>query len=267
VTKKKMTRRGQSRVPTPPKQPPSQRAQPEQEARSLVDHPQEAPYVEQDKESAPDLTDEEKKYYDGTRTDLAKWTLDAIGKYDQYIITLSSGALALSVLFLEKVVRKPEPSTLIWIFMSWSFFAFTLLLSLFSFLLSHWAWGRQRSLLEIRWHQRMSLELPKHLLRISQLKVGSQNRYDSCLYGVNFASFILFFLGVTSFVAFGYKNSKTLLEGDSMNGNEVTRPLPEGDKEQRGAPVIPLAPPPRPPAPQPAQQPRETSQPKQATDK
>ena len=173
---------------------------------ALLKHSKETPRADQDAEPAPELTDDEKQYYKDARIELAKGELDAIGKFDQYIITLSSGALALSVLFLEKVVPTPAPATFIWILLSWLCFASSLLFTLFSFLLSHWAWIRNRSNLEFRWHKRVDLPVPTELVKLEKNDKWKSNPFNRVLHTINVISFTGFFLGVVLFVMFAFTN-------------------------------------------------------------
>jgi hypothetical protein len=56
--------------------------------------------------------------------------------FDKAIMTLSGGALGLSITFLHDIVPKPLPQTIIWLWVGWIAFAASLALILVSYLFS-----------------------------------------------------------------------------------------------------------------------------------
>src|SRR5438128_11499373 len=57
--------------------------------------------------------------YEREREHLCKSSMDVSARYDQWIVTLPSGALVLSLGFLEKFAPHPESETAIWLVFAW----------------------------------------------------------------------------------------------------------------------------------------------------
>ena len=56
--------------------------------------------------------------------------------FDKAIMTLSSGALGISITFLHDIVSNPKPYTNIWLLLSWSFLAGSLTTILLAYIFS-----------------------------------------------------------------------------------------------------------------------------------
>jgi cbb3-type cytochrome oxidase subunit 3 len=185
-------------------------------------------------------------YIDERKT-LDNTELDASKSYDQYLITLSSGALGLSLLFIEKVAKSPLPSTYPLLIAAWSFFALVLFLMLLSLLVSQWAWRRRRENLDFD-HNRAENRRPvSPLPRWRKRRKKFQNPYDRATTTLNTLSLLLFFVGVVCFASFSAANLPQ--KGDDAMGDNTTKQQGNRDNS-RGMPSRPSpAPPPRPPAP------------------
>src|SRR5438094_8679598 len=72
--------------------------------------------------------------YLSERTRLSTGKREQAKSYDQTILTYSAGAIALSITFLEKVVRNPDVKS--WLYTSWILFALAMMSTLYSFLAS-----------------------------------------------------------------------------------------------------------------------------------
>lgn len=67
---------------------------------------------------------------------------EALLSYDKTIVTVSSGALALSITFLHDLASNPLPSTAVWLWVGWGGLLGSLLVIIFSMLTGHVALER-----------------------------------------------------------------------------------------------------------------------------
>ncbi len=86
--------------------------------------------------------------YSKQRADLAKTNVELGGRYDQWILTLSAGALGLSVAFLEKIAPHPEANTLFLLGLAWFFLIVGLFAGFLSLLTAHNSARRQIEILD-----------------------------------------------------------------------------------------------------------------------
>jgi len=63
--------------------------------------------------------------------------------FDKYMLTLSAGALGLSITFIKQLAPNPLPKTLPYLYFSWGLFTLALLIVLMSLLFSQHAFHRQ----------------------------------------------------------------------------------------------------------------------------
>jgi hypothetical protein len=63
----------------------------------------------------------------------------SIEQFDKGILTISTGALALSITFVKNLVPNPVDNTKIFLILTWIFLGSSMLITLLSFLLSHQA--------------------------------------------------------------------------------------------------------------------------------
>jgi len=68
--------------------------------------------------------------------------------FDKHILTLASGALAVSLVFLEKIAPEPKQATLPYLYLAWGTLVLALCFILSSFLTSQHAHRKQRQLPE-----------------------------------------------------------------------------------------------------------------------
>lgn len=69
-------------------------------------------------------------------------------QFDKSILTLSAGALALSITFIDKLVPHPKESSIFFLVGAWGLFCLSLLITLVSFLTSQAACRAQRDILD-----------------------------------------------------------------------------------------------------------------------
>ncbi len=158
---------------------------------------------------------EETKYkaYLDQRQALIDIEVDASSRLDRGILTLSGGALGLSVTFIEKIAPHPQPWTIWLLGSSWFLLLATLLISLYSHLTSQSAMRRQREILD--------LELENKCLTKDQMR----NSMSTCTHWLNISSMITFTIGVILLCAFTITN---LPKGDTTDDREKTgNPRPQ----------------------------------------
>lgn len=113
-------------------------------------------------------------------------------RYDKWILTLSGGALAISLTFMEKFVKTPEPSSIWLIGLSWFFFLVTIIAALVSFLTSQSAMRCARQILDD------SLGKPP--------APEPKNCFSCWTHKLNIISMVTFFIGVILLCAFAISN-------------------------------------------------------------
>jgi len=125
--------------------------------------------------------------------------------FDKYILTLSSGALALSVTFL-KIMKSVVISWFCLLIISWGLFVFTITIILVSFILSQKACEKQRLINENYFFgdegNNNSIE---------------NNKYSFWVEILNYTSVITFILGVIFFLVFATHNLNN--DGVSMGAD------------------------------------------------
>ena len=105
-------------------------------------------------------------------------------EHDKAALTLSGGALALSITFLEKIAPNPSPESTWILFVAWAGFILSITSVLAGFHLSQLACRKQRDILD-----QMQLSGGK-------LDVEPINRFSNWTLRLNYASFGFFVVGV-----------------------------------------------------------------------
>ena len=82
------------------------------------------------------------------RTTLIDMEQKSADQHDKAILTLTAGALGLSITFLDKIAANPLPETLFLVGLSWLLFILAIICIVASFLTSQSACRRQRELLD-----------------------------------------------------------------------------------------------------------------------
>jgi len=90
----------------------------------------------------------EREVYLQERRELNEAEAEQIRSFDKSILTLSAGALGLSLTFIKDVVPKVAPCTSLFLYVGWACFVVSLLLTLSSFQISALAIRRQRAILD-----------------------------------------------------------------------------------------------------------------------
>lgn len=166
------------------------------------------------------------------RTKLIEIETKSAEQYDKAMLTLSAGALALSITFVEKIAPNPDPNTNWLIGWSWICFIIAMLGTVSSFLTSQAACRKQRDL----WDKRVK---GINTTPIDQEK----NSFSDATRWFNGSSFFFFFVGVILLAIFSFENlpsgKKTAMSKEKKQPDikNVT------DPQKTGAGVVPPKPP------------------------
>jgi hypothetical protein len=109
---------------------------------------------------------------------------------DRTILTLSGGALALSITFVNQIA--PQPISVWILLVAWSLFALSLLLTLLSF-----------------WFSQHAIERALHLHTANYQgtqQENSSNRYSAVTQNLNICSVLSFILAVVFLISFAFLN-------------------------------------------------------------
>lgn len=148
--------------------------------------------------------------------------LEVSGRYDKWILTLSGGALAISITFIEKIAKNPSIETLVWLKLSWFCFVLSLLISLLSLLTSQSAIRENRKELDSSYREGRS---PRIKFR----------RLHTCITNAcNWGSLSTFIFGVIFLCVFSFANiDNTIEKGRFNNGRETEKTFDGGNKSNR----------------------------------
>lgn len=100
---------------------------------------------------------ERTEYLDERRL-LIEGELDASSRLDKSLLTLSAGALGLSLTFWQYIAPDPAPDTIWRLGVSWAWFALAILLMIVSFWTSQLAFRRQRDILDTSYDRKSNEE-------------------------------------------------------------------------------------------------------------
>ena len=149
--------------------------------------------------------------YLSTRKSYDEAELEVSGRYDKWILTLSGGALGLSITFIEKIAKSPTPDTLVWLKISWVCLVLSLLTGLLSLVTSQSAIRENRNELDLAHSERRA---PR--LIFSRCFTYVTN-------GLNWGSLFLFILGVAFLCVFSFTNiDQSITKGGKSHGRETT---------------------------------------------
>ena len=150
--------------------------------------------------------------YISTRQSYDEAELEVSGRYDKWILTLSGGALGLSITFIDKIANNPTTDTLLWLKLSWGCLIFALLAALTSLVTSQSA---------IR-ENRKELDQANTEQRAPDLKFP--RRFTGFTNVLNWAALVLFILGTICLCIFSFKNIDiNLTAGGKKNVQETAK--------------------------------------------
>jgi hypothetical protein len=150
--------------------------------------------------SKPD--DVKHQIYIDERKSLVETEQTIAHNFDKNIFALAAGALGLSLAFLEKIIPKPNPETLVFLYISWFSLVLSLLATLSSLLIGQYAFRRARDILESEFFP--SKETP-----------SNRNICGIIAQILNWSSIAFFIIGVSTLVLFSVQNMKSNFVGKS----------------------------------------------------
>jgi TRAP-type C4-dicarboxylate transport system permease small subunit len=144
-------------------------------------------------DNSKNINDVKYQTYIEERRSLIEASRVSAEQFDKYILTLSTGALALSITFLKNIAPVPQTDTIVFLVLSWLCLIICALLTLVSFLTSQKACSIQIEILEKNY-------LP------DEKPVDSKNQMSSFTIWLNRLSIFFFIIGVSLLAIFSIKN-------------------------------------------------------------
>ena len=148
------------------------------------------------------------------RENLNKSEYSVSEKYDHWLISLSAGALAISLTFIKDIAPNPDKSTIIYLILSWLFLLISILSSVYSLLTSQSAIRRAREILDDNYENNDKSNNSK-----------PDNKYAKTTNFLNHFSMLSFTLGVILLCTFSIINMyerSALNERQEINTCETT---------------------------------------------
>jgi len=151
-----------------------------------------------------DYTDKLYTQYVAQRVKLDAASLEAAGRYDRAVLAISSGALALSVTFIEKIAATPQQWTLFILVPGWLLLLVTIILHLFSLASSQNATSEQIRILDQQYSTYFSAADVAQAVRDGWTE--PINLYATRTKKLNIYSQITLFLGIVLILTFSSIN-------------------------------------------------------------
>ncbi len=140
--------------------------------------------------TAENIDEERKRVYASTRQDLLTRNLSNSERYDNAILTLSTGVLGASLAFIKEVVPLDRAEYIPLLKLSWWLFGAAIIFTLASFAVSQLAIKRQL------------LYVDKYYLESKEEYFNKENQPALWTEYINYASGVLFILGIVATVSF-----------------------------------------------------------------
>jgi hypothetical protein len=144
-----------------------------------------------------DPQEDKRKEYLEERRLLIEAESQSAQSFDKAMLTLSAGALALSITFIKELA--PEPKCLCCLYFAWAGFCISLLSTLASFLTSQSSMRKQRDIVDAR--QKGDIKDDG-----GHRGPSERNVWTTTTKGLNWFSIISFILGVVCLVVFATAN-------------------------------------------------------------
>ncbi len=160
---------------------------------------------------------EKRKTYLEERKLLVDAERESSRSFDKSMLTLSSGALALSITFIRQIAPAPRFET--YLYLAWGGFILALLCTLVSFLSSQTSLRRQRDILDRNYRDRPSASEQKNLM-------SAVTNY------LNWFSVSSFIIGVLCLTVFAIKNLS--IQEEMMSEKTSKAAQQSGEVEKRG---------------------------------
>lgn len=113
--------------------------------------------------------------------------------FDKSILTISAGTFGLTITFLRNIAPEIKTETIFMLHYAWIYFSISIVVTLFSYLTSHYAFLKQIDILDLsQKNENQNKDFPNYLSYITG--------------GLNILSVIAFFVGVIFLINFSIKN-------------------------------------------------------------
>ena len=112
--------------------------------------------------------------------------------YDRWLLTLSAGALGISIAFLKDIAPNPDPSTHCWLITAWTSLIAAITATVGSMQVSQWAFQRYRALLDKQ--------------HAGNPEASQRNNPKTVLQWLNWLSLFLFVTGISALAVFSFQN-------------------------------------------------------------
>ncbi|MBW2663078.1 MAG: hypothetical protein JRD93_14060 [Deltaproteobacteria bacterium] len=145
------------------------------------------------------------KEYTAQRNKLDDASLEAAGRYDRTVLTISTGALALSVTFIDKIASTPQYWTLFLLVPGWLFLLAAVIYQLLALSASHEATREQIEILDKQYSYYFSANEPAEAVRSGWEE--PKNRYNSRVNFYNFVARVVLISGIVLILAFSAINT------------------------------------------------------------
>ncbi|HEY3931548.1 MAG TPA: hypothetical protein VGM58_04180 [Verrucomicrobiae bacterium] len=144
------------------------------------------------------------KEYCRQREECIKAAIEISGRYDKWILTLSAGALAISLTFLEKISPTIAQNTLFLIGWSWALLILALIAGILAILTSQYY--IQKQIKDLDAHYEACVQAVTENKSISEKYNNSNPGWNFLCHAFTIASAIFFILGLIFLCCFAYAN-------------------------------------------------------------
>jgi carbon starvation protein CstA len=180
--------------------------------------------------------------YSSQREKLDAASIEAAGRYDKAVLTISTGALALSVAFIDKIASCPQSWTLFILVPGWFLLLISIITQLLALSSSHNATREQICILDQEYTRYFQADDPATLVKEGWTESEPVNKYVDITNKFNLVSQIALILGIVCILAF---SSVNICQKKEMPMTDK-KPTPPKDKSESSytPPVNKLPPPP-----------------------
>jgi|ERR1041385_578675 hypothetical protein len=144
--------------------------------------------------------------YAKQRGELARSNVELSGRYDQWILTLSGGAVIASIAFLEKIAPHPSSNTVFLLGLAWLCLIVSLLSGFLSLLTAQYSAAHQIELLDADHAERDQIDQEVAEGKARRSISASENKYNRLTHALNIASPVGLTAGISLLCLFAYAN-------------------------------------------------------------
>ena len=185
--------------------------------------------------------------YSAQRDAMHGASLEAAGRYDRAVLTITTGALAVSLAFLDKVVQHPASSTIPILIGAWIFLIAALIAQLLALSSSQKACQRQIEILDAEYKRYLYTDDPAEAVRTDRSQ--DSNPFSKRTRRCSVIALCGLIGGIILLMLFSAANMTRKEPDMADKGSDKTTMVNTGDKNVRGSytPEKNKLPPPPPP--------------------